>query len=172
MKKPSVTQLIGMLDKPALLRWANRQGLQGIDIEKERARTKAAGGSLHEQIERREFADPLHAFNFDRFLRDKEILGREGRIETEWFVGRWDTKFSFRQATYVADYKSSRGVYFETKLQLVAYGMVEPCDRFAVVCIPDFEVIEVSLGADRQKFEDILIGLSKIWTLRQEIEAA
>jgi len=36
MKKPSVTELLRILDKPALLNWANKQGLLGIDISVKR----------------------------------------------------------------------------------------------------------------------------------------
>lgn len=170
MKKPAVTQLIDMLDKPALLRWANRQGLAGIDIAEERKRTKSLGSSMHEQIESRQFIDPEHARNFDRFTRDKEIVGLEGKIETEWFVGRYDAKIRWRGLTYLVDYKRSMSVYFETKLQLVAYAMAEPCDRLAVVSTPEFALMESGI-TDRSKYEQILIALSKIYTLRKQIEA-
>lgn len=169
MKKPSVTQLVGMLDKPALMRWANKQGLLGIDVEKERARTKASGNSLHYQIERGEFIDPLHAASFSRFMADKVVVKAEGKIETEWFVGRYDCKIAYRGETWLADYKSGRGVYFETRLQLAAYSMAEPCDRLGVVHVPDFYLVDACVK-DRSKYEDILIALSRIHSLRWEIE--
>lgn len=171
MRKPSVTKLVDMLDKPALVRWANRQGLLGIDIDKERQRTKAAGTSMHEQIETGAFVEQAHARNFGRFMEGKEILRSEGAVETEWFVGRYDCKMRVDGLDYIIDYKSSQAMYFETRLQLVAYAMAEPCDRLAMVSVPDFYMIEANM-ADRAKYEDILIALAKIYALRWQIEHA
>jgi hypothetical protein len=170
MKKPSVTQLIGMLDKPNLLRWANRQGLLGIDIDKERARTKALGSSLHEQIERQEFLDPLHAHNYSEFMRDKEVIRCEGKIETEWFTGRYDCRMRWRGEEYLIDYKGGGSLYFETRLQLAAYAMAEPADKYAMVAIPDFYMIEARIGADLERYSAILIALGEIYRAKWEIE--
>ena len=49
--KPSVTELIGMLDKPGLLNWANKIGLDGIKLEDYRKKSMINGTSLHKQIE-------------------------------------------------------------------------------------------------------------------------
>lgn len=169
MKKPAVTELIDMLHKPALMRWANKQGLLGVDISKERARTKADGVSMHEQIARREFTDPLHASNFARFVADKEIVYAEREIETEWFVGRYDCKLQWRGLTYLVDWKRSNAVYFETRLQLVAYAMAEPCDRLGIVSVPDFCLIESGIR-ERGPYQEILISLARVYRLRKEIE--
>lgn len=169
--KPRVTDLIAQLDKPALLAWANRQGLAGIDIAQDRKRAKKAGTSLHEQIQARQFIDPLHAGNFARFIADKEIIAQEVRIETEWFVGRYDCKLKWKGLTYLVDWKSGNGLYFENKLQLAAYGMAEKMDRAAVVNIPDFIIREANIERDRAKYEQIIIALSKIYQLRQELGA-
>jgi hypothetical protein len=172
MKKPSVTQLIGMLDKPALLRWANRQGLLGIDIEKERRKWLDDGTSIHAQIERREFIVPEHAANYARFIEDKEVISAEKWIETEWFIGRYDCKLRWRGSDWLVDWKSGAGIYLESKLQLVAYGMAEPADNFAVVNVPEFVLNDAKIGENRRKFEDIMISLAKIHKLRWEIENA
>lgn len=169
MIKPTVTELVGMLDKPALMRWANKQGLLGIDIEKERKRTKQVGTSLHDQIKAREFVDPLHAYNFNRFLADKEIIDCERDIETDWFTGRYDCKLRCQDQVYLIDWKSSRNLYFETRLQLVAYAMAESCDKLGVVCIPEFCLIDPMIRS-RQLYEDILICLSHIYSVKWEIE--
>lgn len=43
MKKPSVTMLIDLLAKPALIDWANKQGLLGVDIKDLRKKAKSSG---------------------------------------------------------------------------------------------------------------------------------
>lgn len=169
MKKPSVSQLVDQLDKPALMRWANKQGLLGIDIAQARRQSKEAGASLHDQIHTETFVDPIHASQHARFMSDKTIISRETDIETEWFVGRFDCAFNWRGLDYIADYKSGRGVYFESKLQLVAYGMAQAYDRLAVISIPDFILQEAGIERERERYESILIALSKIYTLRQEL---
>jgi hypothetical protein len=172
VKKPSVTDLVGMLDKPALLSWANAQGLLGVKLNAVRQRVRGAGTSMHEQIETGCFDEPAHAENYIRFSRDKELLDSEKPIETEWFTGRYDARFRCRDGIYLIDYKKSqrRRVYFEHCLQLAAYGMAETADKFAIVATPDFAMIEVDVAAHREKYENILIALSKIYTLRWQIE--
>ena len=51
MKKPSVTQLTKILDKPALMSWANKIGLEGIRLDEYRKKVMSNGTSLHKQIE-------------------------------------------------------------------------------------------------------------------------
>ena len=79
MKKPSVTELIKLLDKPALMYWANKQGLAGIDIKTERKKWLNDGTSMHSQVEeyvknKTPFLNKDHQDNFDKFIFDKEIL--------------------------------------------------------------------------------------------------
>lgn len=169
--KPSVTQLLDMLAKPALITWANEQGLAGVNIKTMRDKAKRAGTSMHSQIERKDFTDPKHAENFARFMSDKELIDQEQSIETEWFVGRYDSRIKWRGLTYLIDYKKSRRhrVYFEHRLQLAAYGMGVSADRFAIVATPDFVPVEVSLERHRKEYESIMISLSNIWQARQSI---
>jgi CRISPR/Cas system-associated exonuclease Cas4 (RecB family) len=173
VRKPSVTELCDLLAKPALITWANQQGLAGINIKVARKEVKAAGTSMHSQIENGAFDDPLHLDNFTRFLKDKEILETEKSIETEWFTGRYDVLLSHAGKRWLCDYKKSRRhrIWFEHKLQLVAYGMAEPVDRFAIVATPDFAFIPLDISEEEKaKIEQIIICLAKIWTLRKEIE--
>lgn len=172
MKKPSVTDLVDLLAKPALITWANKQGLAGINIAGIRKQTRAIGTSMHAQIEDGAFDDPLHFDNFMRFKADKEFLSTEKDIETEWFTGRYDVLLGYRGERWLCDYKKSRRhrLYFEHKIQLVAYGMAEPADRFGIVATPDFALLELEMdAAQRSKIERIIICLSQIWTLRKEI---
>ena len=173
--KPSVTDLIKLLDKPALLNWANKQGLLGIDISKERTKWLNKGTSIHSQIENfirkgEPFISEVDQSYFKCFIFDKEILGLENNIETEWFTGRYDIKVKWRDKIYLMDFKNNaKRIYFENKLQLVAYSMAEKCDSMAIVSVPSFSVMNFSVQ-DRKPYEEILKCLSKIHTLKLEID--
>jgi CRISPR/Cas system-associated exonuclease Cas4 (RecB family) len=171
--KPSVTDLCDMLAKPALINWANKQGLAGIDITATRRAAKSAGTSMHAQIEDGAFDDPAHAANYIRFAQDKEILCSEKKIETEWFTGRYDVLLSYSGRRWLCDYKKSNRhrIWFEHKLQLVAYSMAEPADGFAIIATPSFTFLPVEIDREmRSKIGKILIHLSCIWKLRNELE--
>lgn len=174
MIKPSVTELLKLLDKPKLLKWANQQGLKGIDIEKERPKWLNAGSSIHSQIENYirkgdPFISEIDQSYFKCFLADKEILGLECKIETEWFTGRYDIKVKWNDKVYIMDFKNkSKGIYFENKLQLIAYAMAEPCDCFAIVSVPRFDVMNFKVE-NREPYQEILKCLSKIYTLKSEL---
>lgn len=172
MKKPSVTELLSLLDKPALLGWANRQGLAGIDISRARPNWLAQGLSIHDQIENfirkgEPFISSTDQESFKEFISDKEILALECNVETEYFVGRYDIRLKWKDKTYIMDFKKDKKkIYLEQKLQLVAYGMAEPCDAFAIVSVPTFTVMNIKIK-DRKPYEEIIKSLSNIYTQKQ-----
>lgn len=176
MKKPSVTELISLLDKPALLVWANQQGLLGVDISVKRNTWLNNGSSLHKQIENfcrhgSQFENPVIQSECIKFLSDKKIIGMEVNIETDWFQGRYDCKLIFNNKIYLCDFKTKKPtskIYLENKLQLVAYSMAENCDGLAVINIPSFTFNEVKIK-DRVPYEEILKSLSSIYTNKKLI---
>lgn len=178
-KIPSVTELLKLLDKPALLKWANIQGLKGYDITKEQKKWLFDGTSLHNQIERfhecgEAFESQVTQDNYLKYIEDKTIISLEQNIITEWFKGRADCYMEWKGKKYVVDYKKKSidkkpKVYLENKLQLVAYGMALQCDNFAIVAVPKFEIIEVIIE-DRTPYENILKALSIIYQNKQKIE--
>jgi len=175
MRKPHVTQLLDLLSKPALIGWANRLGLQGVDIKEKRRASLAKGTSLHKQIEHAslgtgDFDSEANRTKFDALMANKSIIGVEKKIETEWFVGRYDSMILDENGQcWIVDYKSGfKGrVYLENKLQLVAYTMAVPADM-AIVSIPQFQFVPVALP-NRKPYEDMLIKLSEIYWLKKEI---
>jgi hypothetical protein len=174
MKKPSITQLISMLDKPALLNWANKLGLQGIDLKTRSKEIKAKGTSLHSQTNRF-FTQgipmelPKHQGMLNWFMQDKIFISSETEIETDYFTGIYDLKYSHQNKIVLADFKSSHHVYFENRLQLAGYAMAEPCDDLVVVNIPDFTIKNSGIK-DRKPYEEILKRLSEIYYLKGETE--
>ena len=174
MKKPTVTQLLDLLAKPALINWANRQGLAGIDIQEQRRVAKANGNSLHHQVEAAckgtgFFEKEEDGAAFQCFMKDKQIVSVETKFETEWFTGRYDCKLKYKEMDFLVDYKSGYAgkLYLENKLQLVAYGMAEPVNGLAIVSIPSFDFVPVKI-LNRGKYEDMLICLSKIYNLQRD----
>lgn len=142
--KPSVTDLLDLLNKPALMKWANKIGLQGISLDAHRRKSKAEGTSLHRQIESFlkhgiPLEDPVANADLNDFMAGKEVIGLEGRFEHEHFIGRYDVKLKIDGKVWLCDFKSSSSVYLENVLQLTAYRMAEECDGIAVIEIPSFK---------------------------------
>lgn len=172
MKKPTVTELIALLDKPALLKWANKIGLEGVSLEEFRAASKGKGISLHNQIQlffekKIPFIDPVVQESFDKFIVNKQIIDLEQNISTEWFVGRYDAKIKVGDKTYICDFKSNHNIYLEQKLQLSAYKMAYPECDIAIIEIPSFTFKPLEFNF--KKCELILKCLHKIWELKQFI---
>lgn len=169
--KPSVSKLIQLLDKPALLKWANNIGLQGIKLDEYRKKSLADGTSIHSQIERFIkhqvlFDKEEHQNNFNNYFANKKIIDNEKNIETEYFVGRYDIKIEYNEKTFICDFKSNQSnIYFENKLQLTAYRMAEDCDGVGIISVPDFRFIPVPIK-DFVPYEQILISLSNIYNLK------
>lgn len=175
MKKPSVTQLLDLLAKPALIGWANKQGLAGIDIEVTRKKSLQDGTSIHNQIENYckgegDFIEERDRNRFNQFMQDKKILFIEKQIETEWFIGRFDAMLEVEGKPLIVDYKSgfTGKVYLENKLQLIAYTMAEPADM-AIVGVPQFYISPVIIK-NREPYETLLKSLSNIYYAKKEIE--
>lgn len=172
--KPSVTKLIDLLDKPALLKWANKIGLEGIRLDEYRSRKKESGSAMHAQVE--EYAksgilpdDKYLAVKIQNFFKDKEIISTEESIETDYFVGRFDVKLRWQDFIFICDYKSNSKVYFETKLQLAAYKMASQCDHVGVVHLPDMLIHPITLNM--KLYEPFIKHLSGIYELKQLIES-
>lgn len=175
MKKPSLTELIKLLDKPALLTWANKQGLSGIDITKKRREWLDYGTSLHNQIYEYitsgiELVKHEEQLRLKHFFSDKQIIAAECSVENEYFTGKYDLKYLKNGKQYLSDYKSNaRKIYFEHKLQLIGYAMCEECDSFSIISIPSF--IEMTFNIkDRTPYHEIIKSLSNIYKQKQIID--
>jgi hypothetical protein len=172
--KPSVTELIEMLDKPALMKWANKIGLDGIRLDDYKSKAKSQGISLHETVEN--FLkygllsdDENINEKIKKFFSDKEVIGIEQPIENEHFKGRYDIKLKWQGLIFIADFKSNSGVYFETKLQLAAYNMIENECIPSVIHLPEFLIRPITV--DNTLYGEFIIHLSKLWTLKKQIES-
>lgn len=173
MKKPTVTELLDILNKPALMKWANKIGLQGVSLDEHRKQSRLRGTGYHKQVELclKEgicFEEPHVQQAFDRFIIDKHVLDIEKTIEHEYFCGRCDIRLNVGGIEYLADFKSSANVYLETKLQLIAYGMVTRDDHFAIIHLPTFEFIPIKIP-DTFPYEQIIKALVTIHQAKNAI---
>jgi hypothetical protein len=171
-KKPHVTELLELLNKPALMNWSNKIGLQGITLADFRKEALRKGSSIHRQIEcyvldKIPFEKEENQLRFIEFMQDKKILEIEKVIETEWFTGRCDCIIEFNGKTYLCDFKSQDGVYFENILQLVAYRMAIKTDHIAVIGVPKFKFRPIYSIQDYTPYEEILKALSHIYNLKK-----
>ncbi len=169
--KPTVTQLLNLLNKPALMKWANKIGLEGIRLEDYRKKIASSGVAIHNQIEnyikyQTPFKNKEHQFCFDTLFENKKIISVEKKIENEWFLGRLDIEFEMNGEVYVADFKRNAIIYLENKLQLAAYRMGTNSNT-AIIQVPEMIMKEVVF--DYEKAENILKHLSQIYQLRNEL---
>ena len=173
MSKPTVTQLLDVLNKPALMKWANRIGLNGVSLDAHRQKSFAKGRAYHSQVEdyilkNKEIDDPTLRLNFHAFFDDTEILDCEKTIDSELYKGRYDIRFRKGGEVWLCDFKTNaKGVYFENRLQLAAYDACEDCDRLAIISLPSFEVFTVKI--DRSNYRKMLQLLSEVWALKRLI---
>ena len=171
MNKPTVTQLIDLLNKPALLKWANKIGLDGVSLANYRTEAKTSGTSVHKRIEN----DLLHGIKFDDpafqlFKSNYEVLKVEPEIECEHYKGRVDILLKRNNLTWLFDFKAADRIYFEQALQLIAYNRVLKADRIGIVHTKTFIETIVSVTPDQVKlYEKIIGGLYNIWKAKQEL---
>jgi len=168
--KPTVTALLDMLNKPALMNWANKIGLQGIGLEEYRKEVMGKGATLHEEIHQffttyTPFVDPETQKNIECFIINKHNFETEKNIETDDFIGRYDISFEIDKSSWLCDFKSSNGVYFENVLQLVAYRMGKKVDNIGIIKIPEFKMKQIIIE-DYAPYEEILKALCIIYKNR------
>ncbi len=88
----SVTKLIDLLNKPALLGWANKIGLQGISLKDYSCKSKNKGIIKHKQVEDyiTKGIDFPESYRFDKCIEGFEVIGCEVDVNNERIAGRID----------------------------------------------------------------------------------
>jgi len=169
VRVPSVTTILGILNKPALLQWAWRCGMEGIDYNTIRDTSADIGTLAHylvmchltgQQAETNEYAiaDLSLASNIlERFvswesqhkletvLVEKPLVSEEFRYggTIDWY-GILDDKPT------LLDLKTSGGIYPEYLYQLAAYGSLLREQGFD---IEEYRILRV--GKDEDGHEEI-----------------
>lgn len=180
---PGVTTILGILNKPALVKWANNLGLQGIDSNKYTDSTATVGTIAHYLVECElaekqpdlseyspaevELARPC----YDKWMqwrqpRDfKVILSEEPIVsETYGYGGTVDVYADIDGVATLLDIKTSKGIYPEMMHQVAAYRQLLVEHSY-----PVDQVLIVRIGRNPDEgFESRVInGLDKHWEVFQ-----
>ena len=137
---PGVTTVLGILNKPALVRWANNLGLQGIDSSKYTDKMADIGTLAHHFVEchlKNEIPDTseynkeqvdLAENAFLKYLeweKDKkiEVILSEAQLvsETWGFGGTIDFFGNINGVPTLIDFKTCKAIYSEQFTQVAAY---------------------------------------------------
>lgn len=172
MTTPTVSQLIDLLNKPALMKWANKIGLEGIRLDDYKKKSGEDGDNIHKQIEN----DLKHGIPFDneafKAFKSRYTVERvEPVIECEHYHGRADIVMRRNGLTYLFDFKHANAIYFEQKLQLVAYKRILKVDCVGIVNTTYFTENIVDLTPESEAaYTKILSALVVIWNAKQIIQ--
>ncbi len=140
---PGVTTIVGLLNKPHLVAWANRMGLQGIDTTAYTAAAAGAGTCAHEMIQAMvggpevdfskytgeeieaaqnaadKFREWLQNHDMQTHLIEEQIVSERYRVggTIDWY-GELDGKMT------LVDIKTSGNIYAEHVIQVAAYAQI------------------------------------------------
>lgn len=148
---PGVTTIVGLLNKPHLVAWANKMGLQGIDTTAYTAAAAGAGTCAHEMIqatvggpevdfskytgEEIEAAQNA-ADKFRAWLEKHEMLTHlieEQMVSERYRVGGtidWYGELDGRLA--LVDIKTSGNIYAEHIIQVAAYAQMLKDEKYPI----------------------------------------
>lgn len=165
--KISVTKLIDLLDKPALVGWANKLGLKGINLKDYYKQTQEEGNNNHNEVEL--FLKEGKRFKgcelLEYSLKDFEVVAVEENCSNDFIVGRIDLilKNKKNNLIYVCDFKRNKSIYLKTKLQLSCYKHIIEADKIAYINTDNFNLIEIQI--DTNKYFEIVKRLYQIHLL-------
>ncbi len=137
---PGTTTILGILNKPALVKWANNLGLQGIDSSKYRDEMADIGTLAHYMIlsyykgtkpdtseysaKQIELADNclLSFYEWEKGHAIIPILVEEPLVSEVWkYGGQIDLYCKLDGVLTLVDFKTGKAIYPEMMYQLAAY---------------------------------------------------
>tara|TARA_R110001632_G_scaffold1171_2_gene4712 strand:- start:9663 stop:10184 length:522 start_codon:yes stop_codon:yes gene_type:complete len=163
----SVTKLIDLLNKPALLFWANQIGLEGVKLKDYQSKSKSKGNFSHKVLE-----DYFNkGIKFEGFevleseLNDYEFIGCEVDTNNGFILGRIDLimKNKLSGETWIFDFKSNKNIYLNTKLQLSTYKHIYNADKIGFINTEELKIVEINI--DTKKYFDLIKRLYQIKNL-------
>jgi len=146
----AVTKLIALLDKPALLKWANKVGLQGIDLSDYQKKSKSDGTSNHNKLERYfKHGEPFSGVELlEKELAGFKVIGCETEVNNGFICGRVDLILEKNNVLYICDFKSSKGIYLGTKLQLSAYKHLYQAHKICYINLDTYKLVEINIPTE------------------------
>jgi len=166
----AITKLIDLLDKPALVGWANKLGLKGVSLNDYSYRVKSEGTNKHNDIELY-LKDGIKFKGYeilDEKLKEYEILGIEKTIDNGYLIGRIDVILRKNGLIYVCDFKRNKRIYLKTKLQLSSYKEILEADKICFINTDTFDIEEIQI--DTKKYFEIVKRLYQIYILLDNLK--
>ena len=158
----AVTKLIGLLDKPGLVYWANKIGLNGVSLKEHRLKSTNDGTDKHNKVEKY-LTDGILFDGYHKLKKQLvgfDVIGCEVEIKNEYLIGRADLILEKESKKYIIDFKSSKDIYLSTKLQLSTYKHLYKADIIAVMDLEDFNI--TILNIDTNKYYEIIKRLYQV----------
>lgn len=164
---PSVTTILSVLAKPALIKWAHGLGLKGIDMDSYRDELADIGKLAHRMILdhlRGDKTDTAHYTPAQIDLAENAFLKyleweRQHKVEpmlvetpmvslTHGFGGTPDFIGKVDGVLTLMDYKTGKGIYPEYFYQLGGYSLLYGGD------IRDYRILNIGRSEDEQFVEE------------------
>lgn len=190
------TTIVGLLNKPALVHWANKIGLQGYDVNKYTDDLANVGTLTHEMVDahfrneepdtddytKKEIDRAENAFiSFLGWIKDKKIkpIIREKELISEKykFGGTPDLYADIGGEKWLIDFKTGSGIYDDYLIQLAGYMLLlegKEIDKVSIVRIgrTETEGFETkTISANKMVvFKKIFKHLLKIYQLKREVK--
>lgn len=196
-KVPGATKIVGLMDKPFLVPWANRLGLKGIDSTLYTANAARKGTLVHEILESHVMQEGIildsyseeeiteavtHLDLFKAWKRDHEIesiFSEVGFVSEEYkFCGIVDWYAKIDGKYTAVDFKTSKSISHEHLLQLSSYVPLLRENNYQVDQImiinagknPEDEFLTQILSAEEtEPYFEIFKNLLNIYYIRKEI---
>lgn len=168
-----VTTVLGVMNKPALVGWANKLGLDGYDVNKFVDALANIGTLIHYLVEcdikgetpelgdftANEIETAKQAFKKWESWKagvDFKLLGSEMQVVSDTLKvgGTCDIYAEVNGKKTVLDIKTSKACYSEQRTQVVAYAAILEENGYK---IDECRIIRIG-RAENEGFDDILIG--------------
>jgi predicted RecB family nuclease len=158
----AVTRLLDLLNKPALLFWANKIGLKGLSLNEYYKESSGKGIKKHHQIENYllngvEFEE---VDKLNKCLKNYEVLAIERSVNNGYIKGRIDLIIRDSKNVIIVDFKSSTNIYIQQKLQLSTYKEIYNADKIAIINFDKWELEFINI--DTKKYYEIVKRLYQI----------
>ena len=183
---PGVTTVIGVLNKPALAKWANNLGLQGIDSNRYVFERAEIGTLAHEaimayflkkKVDTSDYSENqivqarlavAHFHRWEKIYHVKPILIEKHLISRKFGFGGTIDLFAelttdISQTRELVDFKTSKEIYPTTYVQVAAYEQLLIENGY----IPDgVRVLKIPAYVEQESFDDKqLLKLDKYWLI-------
>lgn len=193
---PGATTITGLLNKPYLVTWANRLGLEGVDSTKYRDEAASVGTLAHAMIQahlEREELDYSEYSPLDVDLAENAVLSyfeweKQHVVEpimcetplvsdSDLFGGTIDCYCKLDGVPTLLDFKTGKAIYDEYFVQLAGYKElleqydypVEQC-RILRVGRDETEGFEERTVTDTNKYFQIFKNLLNVYYLKKELK--